>query len=131
MKSCLTFLRRAPWARKQVEALFLRGQALDLAGQPRDAAAAWLEGFAADPDGARAGESLLGIARVIEAQGDATAACLYLAEIPARFPGSPQAVEAEGHVTRLGCGVSDLGVLDPLLDPSMDPEAAADLAEYP
>ncbi|WP_339820260.1 tetratricopeptide repeat protein [uncultured Paracoccus sp.] len=113
------------------EALFLRGQALDLAGQPRDAAAAWLEGFAADPDGARAGESLLGIARVIEAQGDATAACLYLAEIPARFPGSPQAVEAEGHVTRLGCGVSDLGVLDPLLDPSMDPEAAADLAEYP
>ncbi|MFN4061638.1 MAG: tol-pal system protein [Paracoccus hibiscisoli] len=112
------------------EALFLRGQALDLSGDPRAAAAAWLEGFAADPDGARAGESLLGIARVIEGQGDATAACLYLAEVPARFPGSPQAVEAEGHVTRLGCGVTDLGVLDPLLDPNMDPEAAADLAEH-
>ncbi|WP_410217769.1 tetratricopeptide repeat protein [Paracoccus sp. (in: a-proteobacteria)] len=113
------------------EALFLRGQALDLAGQPREAAAAWLEGFAANPDGPHAGESLLGIARVIEGQGDATAACLYLAEIPARFPGSPQATEAEARVTRLGCGVNDLGALDPLLDPSLDPEAAADLAEHP
>ena len=117
------------------EALFLRGQALDLAGDPRAAAAAWLEGFAADPDGVRAGESLLGIARVIEGQGDATAACLYLAEIPARLPGSPQAVEAEARMVRLGCGTADLGVLDPLLDPNldphMDPEAAADLAEYP
>lgn len=113
------------------EALFLRGQALDLSGDPRAAAAAWLEGFAADPDGARAGESLLGIARVIEGQGDATAACLYLAEVPARFPGSPQAVEAEGHITRLGCGSADLGVLDPLLDPGLDPEAAADMAEHP
>lgn len=112
------------------EALFLRGKALDLAGQPRDAAAAWLEGFAADPDGARAAESLLGIARVIEAQGDATAACLYLAEIPARFPGSPHAQQAEAEVARLRCGQSDLGVLDPLLDPALDPEAAADLAEH-
>lgn len=112
------------------EALFLRGQALDLAGHPREAAAAWLEGFAADPDGTHAGESLLGIARVIEGQGDTTAACLYLTEIPARFPGSAQAAEAEQRVTRLGCGVSDLGALDPLLDPSLDLEAAADLAEH-
>ncbi len=112
------------------EALFLRGQALQLAGQPREAAAAWLEGFAADPDGPRAGESLLGIATVIEGQGDATAACLYLAEVPARFPGTPQAATAEQRVAELGCGVDDLGALDPLLDPSLDPEAAADMAEY-
>jgi tol-pal system protein YbgF len=112
------------------EALFLRGQALQSAGQPRDAAAAWLEGFAADPDGPRAAESLLGIATVIEGQGDATAACLYLAEVPARFPGTPQAATAEQRVTQLGCGINDLGVLDPLLDPNIDPEAAADMAEY-
>lgn len=112
------------------EALFLRGTALDRAGQPRQAAAAWLEGFSADPDGPRAGESLLGIAGVIEAQGDATAACLYLSEIAARFPGTPPAAEAEQRVTRLGCGVNDLGALDPLLDPNLDPEAAADLAEH-
>ncbi|MFN3526146.1 MAG: tetratricopeptide repeat protein [Paracoccus sp. (in: a-proteobacteria)] len=112
------------------EALYLRGVALDRAGDGRAAATAWLEGFSADPDGARAGESLLGIAGVIEAQGEATAACLYLSEIPARFPGSPAAAEAEARVMRLGCGSSDLGALDPLLDPSLDPEAAADLAEY-
>jgi len=112
------------------EALFLRGEALQSAGQPRDAAAAWLEGFAADPDGPRAAESLLGIATVIEGQGDATAACLYLAEVPARFPGTPQAVTAEQRVTELGCGINDLGALDPLLDPNIDPEAAADMAEY-
>lgn len=112
------------------EALFRRGQALDLAGQPRDAAASWLEGFAADPDGARAGASLLGIARVIEGQGDRTASCLYLAEIPVRFPGSPEAATAEASAERLGCGASDLGALDPLLDPAVNPEAAADLAAH-
>ncbi|RJE80639.1 tetratricopeptide repeat protein [Paracoccus sp. JM45] len=112
------------------EALFLRGQSLQSAGQPRDAAAAWLEGFAADPDGPRAAESLLGIATVIEEQGEATAACLYLAEVPARFPGTSQATTAEQRIGQLGCGIDDLGALDPLLDPDIDPEAAADLAEY-
>lgn len=112
------------------EALFRRGQALELAGQPRDAAAAWLEGFAADPDGSRAGASLLGIARMIEAEGDRTASCLYLAEIPARFPGSPESATAVASAERLGCGTADLGALDPLLDPSLDPEAAADLAVH-
>ncbi len=95
------------------EALFLRGAALDSAGEPRAAAAAWLEGFAADPDGPRAGESLLGIARVIADQGDSTAACLYLAEIPARFPGSAAAGEAETRLSRLACGANDLGMNDP------------------
>ncbi|WP_192877732.1 tetratricopeptide repeat protein [Paracoccus sp. SY] len=108
------------------EALFLRGAALDSAGDTKGAAAAWLEGFAADPDGPRAAESLLGIARVIEAEGDATAACLYLAEIPARFPGSPFAAEAETRLSRLACGANDLGVPPP----ASDPEAEADLAEH-
>lgn len=112
------------------EALFLRGVALERGGDPRAAATAWLEGFAADPDSRRAGESLLGIARVIEGQGDRTAACLYLAEIPARFPGSAPAQEAEAGLVRLGCGSADLGALDPLLDPALDPEALADLAEH-
>ena len=109
------------------EALFLRGAALDSADDSRGAAAAWLEGFAADPDGPRAAESLLGIARVIETEGDATAACLYLAEIPARFPGSPFAAEAETRMSRLACGSNDLGALP---SDAADPEAEADLAEH-
>ena len=94
------------------EALFLRGAALDGAGDARAAAAAWLEGFAADPDGPRAAESLLGIARVIADEGDPTAACLYLAEIPARFPGTPFAAEAETRLSRLACGDRGLAAND-------------------
>lgn len=106
------------------EALFLRGAALDGADEPRAAAAAWLEGFAADPDGPRAAESLLGIARVIADQGDSTAACLYLAEIPARFPGSPAAAEAEIRLSRLACGANDLGMNDSAYAPASDAELA-------
>lgn len=113
------------------EALYLRGAALDSAGDARGAASAWLEGFAAAPDGPRAGESLLGIARVIAAQGDATAACLYLAEVPARFPGSDPAAEAERRMTVLDCAGADLGLAGPgdADFGDLDPEAAADMAE--
>lgn len=105
------------------EALFLRGAALDGDGDGRGAAAAWLEGFAADPNGARAPESLLGLARVIAAQGDELASCLYLAEIPVRFPESPSAIEAERRMAELSCGQM------PLEQPGGD-EASADLAEH-
>ncbi|MDB6182734.1 tol-pal system protein [Paracoccus fistulariae] len=117
------------------EALFLRGASLDSAGDHKGAAAAWLEGFAADPDGARAAESLLGIARVIADNDDPVAACLYLAEIPARFPGSASATEAETRMSRLACGSNDLTMptgshpFDPAAS-GMDPEATADLAEH-
>lgn len=112
------------------EALFLRGAALDSAGDPKGAAAAWLEGFSADPEGPRAAESLLGIARVIADDGDPTAACLYLAEIPARFPGTAFAVEAETWLSRLACASNDLSAVPP--DGEVDPgavESGADLAE--
>lgn len=116
------------------EALYLRGVALEQADDRRAAAAAWLEGFSADPDGPRAAEALLGIAQVIQDEGDPTAACLYLAEVPARFPGSTAATEAETRMSRLLCGSSDLDVPAngaPAVDPAaLDPEAAADMAEH-
>ncbi|MDP5307606.1 tetratricopeptide repeat protein [Paracoccus spongiarum] len=119
------------------EALFLRGAALDSAGDPKAAASAWLEGFAAAPDGPRAAESLLGIARVIAADGDPMASCLYLAEIPARFPGSEPAAEAERRMTVMDCASAQLeGVAPNAALPEgadfgdLDPEAAADLTEH-
>ncbi|AUH35179.1 tol-pal system protein [Paracoccus tegillarcae] len=102
------------------EALFLRGSALESAGEPPLAAAAWLESFAADPNGDRAGESLLGVARLIGDQGDPVAACLYLAEIPVRFAGSDTADEAQRRMQDLDCGAGEL-------PQGTDPEAAADL----
>lgn len=105
------------------EALFLRGAALDQAGDLHGAGAAWLESFAAAPDGPRAGESLLGLAHVIADTGDPLAACLYLAEIPARFPGSFADTEAERRMAALDCANQSLPVGD-------DPEAAADAGEH-
>lgn len=90
------------------EALFLKGSALDSAGNADQAAAAWLESFAANPNGKRAGESLLGIARIIADKGDPLAACLYLSEIPVRFAGSDSATEAQRRMDELKCGAGEL-----------------------
>ena len=111
------------------EAFFLRGAALDSAGDAQGAAAAWLEGFAADPESPRAGESLLGIARIVAAE-DPTAACLYLAEIPARFPGTPAAAEAETRMSRLACGANDLSTGDAGITLEINPEALSDMIEH-
>lgn len=111
------------------EALYLRGAALENAGEQKAAATAWLEGFTADPNGTRAAESLLGIARIIEADGDPVAACLYLAEIPARFPGSNATAEAETRMANLDCASAISGGSDETsIPPAINSEAAADLA---
>lgn len=106
------------------EALFLRGAALDSAGETDLAAAAWLEAFAAQPEGKRAAESLLGIARVIADKGDPVAACLYLSEIPVRFAGTDAASEAQRRMAALECGEGEL----PEDAAATNPEAAADMA---
>lgn len=110
------------------EALFLRGSALDSAGDPDQAASAWLEAFAADPGGSRAAESLLGLARIIGDKGDPIAACLYLSEIPVRFAGSDHATEAQRRMDALNCGASEQPG-DLHIEPGTEAEAAADMAE--
>lgn len=111
------------------EALYLRGQALDSAGDPKGAAAAWLEGFAADPENPRAAESLLGLARIIADEGDALASCLYLSEIPVRFAGSAAAQTAVNRMTELDCGREVL-LLPPDDSDGLDPEQAADMTAH-
>lgn len=106
------------------EALFFRGSALDSAGDPAAAASAWLQAFAATPDGPRAPESLLGLARIIASRGDPQAACLYLAEIPARFPGHAAGDEAQRRMADLGCRAAAPQ------DGAANPEEAADLADH-
>lgn len=105
------------------ESLFMRGQALDSAGQAEGAAAAWLEAFAADPDGARSPESLLGIARIVSQTDDPLTACLYLSEIPVRFAGTDAATEAERRMAALDCGAGELP------EAVAEPDAAADMPE--
>lgn len=76
------------------EALFRQGEALTQAEDAAGAGAAFLQSFAASPNGPRAADALLGLAGVLSLGPDPSRACLYLAEVPARFPDNAPAVEA-------------------------------------
>ncbi|MFD1880288.1 tol-pal system protein YbgF [Paracoccus pacificus] len=88
------------------EARFLEGQALDSAGDSRGAARAWLETFAGAPDGTRAPEALLGLARVMADLGHAEESCLYLQEITTRFPQNPAGTEATNRLGAQNCDLT-------------------------
>ncbi|WP_347267453.1 tetratricopeptide repeat protein [Paracoccus sp. (in: a-proteobacteria)] len=103
------------------EALFLRGAALDAAGDLAGAGIAWLESFAANPDGPQAADALLGLSRAMSAKGGPQEGCFYLQEILTRFPASPQAGEAEKRSAASGC--------EALIGEGTDPEAGADLQD--
>ena len=106
------------------QALFLRGQALDAAGDLDGAGIAWLESFAANPNGPQAADALLGLSRAMSAKGGPQEGCFYLQEINNRFPCTAQAAEAEKRLIAADCAAlieGDAG--------AMDPEAAADLAD--
>jgi tol-pal system protein YbgF len=114
------------------EALFLRGAALDSAGDLQGAGLAWLDSFAANPDGQSAPAALLGLSRAMSAKGGPTEGCYYLQEITSRFPSAPEAAEADKRMTATGCdaliGAASGGVTEGAVG-GMDPEAAADLAD--
>lgn len=119
------------------EALFLKGAALDSAGDAKAAVAAWLQAFAAAPAGPRAPDALLGLSRVAAAGRPAAAGCVYLSELTTRFPGTPQADEAARRSAAADCdalagdpaGAAGMPVLPSDPAPGADPEAAADLAD--
>lgn len=85
------------------EALYLQGAALDSAGDPKGATAAWLQVFAAEPQGPRAPDALLGLSRVSAAGRPASEGCVYLEELTLRFAGTPQADEAARRSVSAGC----------------------------
>lgn len=113
------------------EAQFLRGAALDSAGDAQGATAAWLSSFAAAPSGPRAPDALLSLSRVAAAGKPASAGCAYLTELSTRFAGTPQAAEAERRSETAGCAALDAAAMDTAGDPpaTADPEAAGDLAD--
>lgn len=104
------------------QALFLRGQALDAAGDLDGAGIAWLESFAANPNGTQAPDALLGLSRAMSAKGGPQEGCFYLQEIANRFPDVPQVAEAERRMAQADCAALTEGGAD------IDPEAA-DMAD--
>ena len=106
------------------EALFLRGQALDAAGDLDGAGIAWLESFAANPNGPQAPDALLGLSRAMAAKGGPQEGCYYLQEITSRFSETPQMAEAEKRMAQIDCAAFLNGGAERL-----DPEAEADMAD--
>lgn len=113
------------------EALFLRGAALDSAGDLPAAGEAWLASFAANPNGPQAPDALLGLSRAMAQVGGPLDGCPFLFEILARFPATTQAVEAEKRIASTGCDAAAEEEAGAVEGAAVDPEAAFDAEQLP
>ena len=98
-----TFAQTYPGSPLEADAHFLRGSALEQAGDTQNAARAYLESFSGSPDSARAPEALLKLGLSLNALGQKREACLMLQEVVARYPTAPQAAEATTSQATLAC----------------------------
>lgn len=80
-----------------------RGRALDGLGDTREAARAYLASFTGDSTGAVASEALFELGAALGRLGQTSQACVTLAEVSARFPGSGAADEATRELATLDC----------------------------
>ncbi|MEI4197835.1 tetratricopeptide repeat protein [Roseovarius sp. E0-M6] len=81
----------------------LQGESLEATGDLTGAARAYLDTFSAAPEGDEAPNALFRLGRTLGRLGQTNEACLTLAEVPARFPGSEAVSEADSAMTNLGC----------------------------
>lgn len=86
------------------EAHYYRGQALAGLGDTAEAARAYLDSFSGAPAGARAADALTQLGVSLGALGQTADACLTLAEVETRFPGSSAVIEAQVARQSLPCG---------------------------
>lgn len=98
-----TFAQSYPGGPLSQEAAFLRGEALGQLGDKAGAARAYLDAFSGKPDGSFAAESLLKLGQALGDLGQTADACVTLAEVPNRFPGSIHATNADLARQGLGC----------------------------
>ena len=98
-----TFAQSYPGGPLSQEAAFLRGEALRQLGDTAGSARAYLDAFSGKPDGSFAAESLLKLGQALGDLGQTADACVTLAEVPARFPGTIHASNADLSRQGLGC----------------------------
>jgi TolA-binding protein len=72
-------------------------------GDQAGAARAYLDAFSGKPDGSFAAESLLKLGQALGDLGQVPDACVTLAEVPSRFPGTIHATNADLSRQALGC----------------------------
>jgi tol-pal system protein YbgF len=85
------------------EAHFLRGEALSSLGETSNAARAYLDAFSANPQGTFAPDALLKLGEGLGALGQVPEACVTLAEVGVRYPGSLAATQSTVAMQGLGC----------------------------
>ncbi|MBS3981033.1 MAG: tol-pal system protein YbgF [Rhodobacteraceae bacterium] len=89
-----TYAQSYPGGPLVPEAHFLRGDALTQMGDTAGAARAYLDAFSAAPEGPLAADALLKLGEGLGALGQVPEACVTLAEVGTRFPGSMAATQA-------------------------------------
>jgi len=85
------------------EAHVLRGDALAGLGETANAARAYLEAFSGAPDGTNAPVALFKLGQSLGQLGQGPEACVTLAEVGTRFPGSQPAADAQAAMQAFGC----------------------------
>jgi tol-pal system protein YbgF len=98
-----TYAQSYPGGPLVPEAHYLRGEALSKTGDTGNAARAYLDAFSAKPDGPIAPDALLKLGEGLGALGQVPEACVTLAEVGARFPGSMAATQATVAMQGFGC----------------------------
>jgi tol-pal system protein YbgF len=97
------FVANYPGSPLTSEANYLRGESLQGMGLTTDAARAYLEAFSGNPTGARAPAALFKLGAALGRIGQTQDACLTLAEVNVRFPGTPDVANAQAEMQALGC----------------------------
>ena len=98
-----TYAQTYPGGALAQKASILRGDALDQSGDTAKAARAYLDAFSGTPEGAQAGEALTKLGQSLGKLGQTPEACVTLAEVGKRFPGSDDDTRARAAMQGLGC----------------------------
>ncbi|GAB5448801.1 tol-pal system protein YbgF [Gymnodinialimonas sp.] len=98
-----TFVDTYPGSPLSADAHYLRGEAEANLGRWNPAARAFLAAFSAAPEGPRAPIALTSLGVSLAQIGQREEACLTLAEVAVRYPGTPSVAEAQSEMGRLGC----------------------------
>ena len=98
-----TFGTSYPGSPVAAEAAYLRGEALEGLGEMTNAARAYLEAFSAKPEGDKAPDALFKLGFSLGSIGQIQDACVTLAEVGVRFPGSPAEADARHMMATFAC----------------------------
>ncbi|RYG90818.1 tol-pal system protein YbgF [Loktanella sp. IMCC34160] len=97
------FVQTYPGGPLNARAHYLRGEALESMGEMTNAARAYLESFSTDQAGDTAPDALFKLGFALGAIGQVQDACITLAEVGTRFPGSEASFDADTARRTFGC----------------------------